>query len=87
MAVTTVEMTDRQYEIADAISEYVNTRPERDFNASQLARAAKCATHEAHFVLRWMIGADEIMPCGRGGAWTRYRGRRFGEIPSRALGS
>lgn len=81
-----IEMTDERYEIADRITEYVDARPDSDFTASQLARVAKCATHEAHAVLRWLVANDYIATCGRGGAWTRYRARRFGEIPSLATG-
>ncbi len=79
----TTELTDRQDKIADAIPAYVDARPERDFNASQLARVAKCSTRDAWPVLDWLVAADMIAPCGRGGAWIRYRARRFGEIPSR----
>lgn len=80
MTTMTQELTDRQYEIADAISEYVDARPGKDFNASQLARAAKCSTHEAHAVLNHMVRENWIKLTGRGGAWARYRRREFGEM-------
>lgn len=70
------ELTDRQYEIADAIDLYLDTHRGQTFNASQLARAAKCTTHDAHPVLDWLARGVHIATAGRGGAWIRYTSRR-----------
>jgi hypothetical protein len=66
------ELTDRQYDIADAIDLYLQPRAGQDFSASQLARVAKCATHEVYPVLDHLVAAREVARVGRGGAWARY---------------
>jgi hypothetical protein len=71
------ELTDRQYEIADAIDDYLDTHRGQDFNASTLAQIAKCGTHEAHAVLRYLVENRYIATAGRGGAWTRYTSKRL----------
>jgi hypothetical protein len=67
-------------EIRARILAYVNARPDRDFNTSQLARAGKCERTRAWPVIDLMVGAHELIVVGRGGAWVRYRSRRFGEM-------
>jgi hypothetical protein len=52
MAVT--ELTDAQYEIADAIERWLEARPGRDFNTSQIARGVKASHPDTRKVLRWM---------------------------------
>lgn len=78
------DLTDAQDAIADAVTAYVDTRPGKDFTASQLARVAKLGhvTQDVYTVLDWLIAHDMLAPCGRGGAWRRYRAREFGEMPS-----
>jgi hypothetical protein len=69
---TTQELTDRQYDIADAIDLYLEKRRAADFTASHLARVAKCATWEVYPVLNHLVAEREVARVGRGGAWARY---------------
>jgi hypothetical protein len=78
---TTRELTDEQYDIADRIDLFLERKgDEQTFNASQLARAAKCTTLEVRPVLQWMVETSNIGVAGRGGAWVRYRQHRHGEV-------
>jgi hypothetical protein len=75
------QATEIEFDTAlDKIRDYVEARPDQDFNASQLARVAKITTPRAIHVLDYMIQNNYIGTAGRGGAWIRYRARRFGEV-------
>ncbi|HEU5046127.1 MAG TPA: hypothetical protein VFT75_18550 [Nocardioidaceae bacterium] len=74
------QLTDQQYDIADRIGAFLEGRGDQDFNASQLARAAKCSTLDVKPVLRWMVASHSIGVAGRGGCWIRYREHRHGEV-------
>lgn len=73
-------LTDEQFDIADRIDLYLEGKGDRDFNASQLARAAKCTVAEVRPVLAWMVRTSSIGVAGRGGCWIRYREHRHGEV-------
>lgn len=78
---TTCELTDEQYDIADRIDLFLERKGDGvDFNASQLARAAKVSVGEVYPVLAWMVATSNIGVAGRGGAWMRYRQHRHGEV-------
>lgn len=68
----TPELTDRQYEIADAVSLFLDTHRVVDYSPSQIARAVKCETHEIYPVLNDLAANHYIVQTGRGGAWARY---------------
>lgn len=77
---TAPELTDAQYEISDRVGLFLHGKGDRDYTASQLARAAGCSTTEVYPVLRWLIGTHMIGVAGRGGCWIRYREHRHGEV-------
>ena len=66
----------RRFDLADAAQEWIDARPGRAFNASQVARGINCPTQELHPVLDFLARHVFITRCGRGGSWARYTSRR-----------
>lgn len=72
--ITSQDLTDEGFVIADRIVLWLEGHAGMH-SPSQVARGAKCDTHEAATVLRWL---DEkvMVKAGGNGAWRKYGTRR-----------
>lgn len=61
----TQDLTDEQYELADAIELWLEARPSRDFNTSQIARGVHADLHQTYSVLYWMTIHQHVNSNGR----------------------
>jgi hypothetical protein len=68
----TVDLTDAQYDVADALTAALDAKPDQTHTVSGLARKAKCEHHEAIHVLSWLAARTMILSTGNG-TWTRYQ--------------
>jgi hypothetical protein len=68
------ELTDAQYNAADAIEAVLEAAPARTWSPSEMAQRIKSTTTETASVLRWMTDHQIISATGNG-AWTRYAAR------------
>lgn len=59
------DLTDEQYELADKIELWLEARPHRDFNTSQIARGVHADHAETSSVLYWMTIHQHINSNGR----------------------
>lgn len=64
------------YDLCDAIIDYLYARPDRDFSPSYIARGVRRDTNDVHRALRHLVAAVEVNVSGNG-AWTRYSNRRY----------
>jgi hypothetical protein len=72
MSVTTDEMTDEMYEIADKLELAMETRPVGyGWTPSEVGRKAGIPTHKARPVLAWMVRNVYVTSDDRG-AWSHY---------------
>jgi hypothetical protein len=71
----TNEMTESDYDLADAIEGALSDTFE---SPSTIARKAKVATSDVHRVLPWMVRNNYLIAAGNG-AWRKYRARKAGE--------
>lgn len=64
--VESCDLTDEQYEIADAIGEVFEADEERTWTPSELARKAKVSTNDVYPVLGWMANHQFASSYGNG---------------------
>jgi hypothetical protein len=73
MSTATAELTDSQYNMADAIELWLETHPGM-YSPSRIARGVKADTVAAADVLRWMDANVFVLADGNG-AWRKYGAR------------
>lgn len=65
------ELTDEQYDIADAIIAAMEADPSKTWTPSRIARKVHTDASTAHIVLRHLYRSIDI-DCDDRGAWTHY---------------
>ena len=68
------DLTDRQHDLADAISDLLEADPDVDYSPSQIARKVCVNTTETRIVLTWLTMHHMVLSYGNG-AWKRYQHR------------
>jgi hypothetical protein len=69
------ELTDEQFDMADAVDSWLESRQGRDYTASQIARGVHASTLDIYPVLRWMAEHRMIDTNGRSNSLVRYSTR------------
>ena len=73
--ISTGELTDEQYEIADRIDLWLEAHPGKLHNRSTIARAAKASQTDVSYILNW-LDANRMVIADGNGCWRKYGHRR-----------
>lgn len=73
-AISTNELTDAEFEIADRIEALLEADPTQSWTPSGVAREVRVTTTDAARVLAYLLTNRYITAAGNG-AWTRYTAR------------